>query len=74
MKNSKADKKRFASSNHETTELNFLKNATQCIFLSHKKYFNRFTSYNPKFRLSNKPQNIFQTLFIGVYSQRQRRT
>jgi hypothetical protein len=74
MKNSKVDKKRFANSNHETTELNFPKNVTQCIFLSHIKDNPHPISYNPKFGLSNKLQNIFETLSRAFYSQRQRRT
>jgi hypothetical protein len=74
MRNLKADKKRFASSNHETTEINYPKNVTQFIFLSHKKFPAHPISYNPKFRLSSKPQNNFETLSRAFYPQRQRRT
>jgi hypothetical protein len=59
MKNSKADKKRFANSNHESNELKFLKNFTQYIFLGHKKFPANPISYNPKIRHSIQTQNNF---------------
>ncbi len=70
MRNSKADKRHFASSNHETAELDFPRNVFQCISLPYKKHLLLTNFYNPNFQHTIKTQNTYQNLVTTFYPQR----
>jgi hypothetical protein len=74
MRNSKGDKKHFASSNHDTADFDFLRNAVPCIFRHYKKHVPLINSYNPNLQHTTKTQNTYQTLVTADYFQKPSQT